>query len=92
MLMLVTFFLRLANLPPQLPLFYSRPWGEEQLGDFWTIFIIPVLLNVLVFFNGYVYNRFFLGNDLVKRLLEFLNIFLTVSFTLIFIKIVLLVS
>ena len=92
LLMLITFFFRLSTLPPQLPLFYSRPWGEEQLGDFWFIFLIPVLVNLLVFFNEYIYKRFFLGNILAKHVFEFLNIFLTVSFTLIFIKIILLVS
>ena len=25
------------HLPPQIPLFYSRPWGEEQLAD--TVFL-----------------------------------------------------
>lgn len=26
-------FMSLKHLPPQVPLFYSRPWGEEQLAD-----------------------------------------------------------
>lgn len=29
-------------LPPQIPLFYSRPWGEDQLAGKEMIFLIPV--------------------------------------------------
>ena len=30
------------NLPPQLPLFYSLPWGEEQLGKPVFLLILPL--------------------------------------------------
>jgi len=30
---LLSFFAFFSRLPPQLPLFYSRPWGEEQLVE-----------------------------------------------------------
>jgi len=36
-------------LPPQLPLFYSRPWGEEQLVHPANLLILPGL-GLLVFF------------------------------------------
>jgi hypothetical protein len=29
------------QLPPQIPLFYSRPWGDLQLGEPWQILILP---------------------------------------------------
>ena len=36
-------------LPPKLPLFYSRPWGEEQLTTPIGLFLLPLLsLAVLV--------------------------------------------
>lgn len=38
-------FLLLSNkLPPQIPLFYSKPWGEEQLGGSYLLGI-PLLLS-----------------------------------------------
>jgi hypothetical protein len=30
-------------LPPQIPLYYSRPWGEEQLGEPWGLLILSCL-------------------------------------------------
>lgn len=86
------FLLRLGTMPPQIPLFYTRPWGEDQIVDFWMIFLIPVISNSIFFFNDYFYKRFFLGNELVKKIFNFVNAFLIVSFALIFIKIIFLVS
>ena len=41
-----------GKLPPQLPLFYSRPWGEAILASSWALWILPVvsILGVLVNF------------------------------------------
>jgi len=90
--MIVTFILKFNFLPPQLPLFYSRSWGEAQLVDTWMIFLIPLLLNLLYIANNFLYKRFFLGHGLIKKIFDYLTIFLIVGFTLIFIKIIFLVS
>lgn len=90
--MLAVFLLRFGNLPPQLPLFYSRPWGEEQLADWWMILFLPVVLDVFFFFNRYIQKKFFLDNQLVTKIIYYLNLFLTVSLTLIFIKIIFLIT
>lgn len=41
---ITSFFLLIlfwGKLPPQVPLFYSRPWGEEQLGKPLELLILP---------------------------------------------------
>ncbi|MFZ6035098.1 MAG: hypothetical protein ACOYUB_03040 [Patescibacteria group bacterium] len=91
-LMIGTFLLKLGGLPPQLPLFYTRPWGEEQLVDFWVIFILPIIVNVLYFLNEYFYKKFFSGNTLVRQILEYLSIFITISLAFVFVRIIFLVS
>lgn len=91
-LMGITFTLKLNTLPPQIPLFYSRPWGESQLADTWMIFLIPLVLNLLYMTNGYLYKKIFFGNDLIKRIFSYLNLLLIVGFTFIFVRIILLVS
>ncbi len=92
LLMLTVFILRFSHLPPQIPLFYSMPWGEQQLVDIWTILLLPFFLNVLFFFNDFVYRRFFPENPLVKKIIDILNVLLSVSLTLIFVKIILLTT
>jgi len=91
-LMLVVFLFKLNKLPPQIPLFYSRLWGEDQLADTWLIFILPVFLNLLFFLNNYLFKKFYSDNELVKKIFYYLNLFFILSFTLIFIKIIFLVS
>ena len=90
--MIVTFFIRIKTLPPQVPLFYSRPWGENQLADTWMVFLIPVLLDFLFIVNNWLYNKFFNGNQLIKSIFGFLNMLLIVGFTFIFIRIILLIT
>lgn len=92
LLMGLTFLFNFNRLPPQLPLFYTRPWGEEQLVDSWVIIMIPVFANMAVFLNDYLYKRYFLGNMLVKRISDFLSIFLFLTFTLIFVKVIFLIT
>ncbi len=91
-LMIVSFIFKFKSLPPQLPLFYSHPWGETQLVDTWMIFLIPLLLNFLYVTNNYLYKKFFSGNELIKKIFDYLMIFLIAGFTLIFIKIIFLIS
>lgn len=91
-LMIIAYFIRSRTMPPQIPLFYSQLWGEGQLADSWLIIILPVFLNLLIFINSYLLKRFYSDNFLIKKIFYYLNLLLIVSFTVIFIKIVLLVS
>jgi len=39
------------KLPPEVPLFYSRPWGKEQLANPWSLFLLPGLTLVVLLVN-----------------------------------------
>ena len=91
-LMVVTFLLKFKTMPPQIPLFYSQLWGENQLADSLIIFILPIFMNFLFFINQYIFNKFYAENVFIKNIFYYLNLFLIVSFTLIFIKIIFIVS
>ena len=91
-LMIATFLLKLSKLPPQIPLFYSQLWGEGQLSDTWAIFILPIFMTILFFINQYVLNKFYSENAFIKTIFYYLNLFLIIGFTFIFIKIIFLVS
>jgi len=92
LLILVTFIIRFSHLPPQIPLFYSKLWGEDQLVDTWIIVFIPILINTFYFLNIYLYQKFFPQIGIVKKIIDFVNIFLIVVLTIIFIKIIFLIS
>lgn len=91
-LMIITFLLRFSRLPPQLPLFYSRQWGENQLADSWLIFVLPIFLNLLYFINENILKRFYSENEFIKNIFYYLNAFIIIGFTFVFIKIIFMVS
>jgi len=91
-LMILAFLFKFRSLPPQIPLFYSKPLGETQLVDWWFIFLLPLLLDCLYLLNFLVYKRFFANNQFVKTFLYYFKLFLIVSFTIIFLKILFLIA
>ncbi len=92
LLMAGSFIWRFSKLPPQIPLFYSRPWGEDQLVDYWFIFILPFLLHVYIFLNIYIYNKYYLPNQLVKKILDTTNWLFILICSGIFLKIIFLIT
>lgn len=91
-ILITVFLLQKSIFPPQIPLFYSRQLGEDQLGEWWMIFIIPILMNVFFIVNQFIYKKFFRNNEFVLKVLYVTNSFILTSFTLIFVKIVLLTT
>lgn len=83
---------KFGSLPPQLPLYYSRPWGEDQLVDWWMLFSLPVIMNILSFFNLFFVNKFFPNNEFVSKIVHYFNVALTLTLTTVFIKILFLVT
>lgn len=45
------------NLPPEVPLLYSRPWGEDQLTSPYFLWMIPILGIVIGSGLGLVTNK-----------------------------------
>jgi len=91
-IMIGVFIFRFNRMPPQVPIFNSRPEGEEQLGDWWLIFLIPLTLNIFFFFNYFLVKKIFKDNHFVLTVIGYFNLFLIITFTLIFIKIIFLVT
>ncbi len=90
--MLLAFLFKLNQLPPQIPLFYSKATGDAQLADWWFLILIPILLNIFYALNTYVYKKFFLDNIFIKNTIFYLKLFLIISFTIIFLKIIFLIT
>lgn len=50
-LTLVIFALNYQNLPSQIPLFYSLPWGQEQLVSVHQFIILPAIIILTILIN-----------------------------------------
>lgn len=45
---------RFNSLPPQVPLFFSLPWGEKQLASASSLFVLPGFTILVTFFNYFI--------------------------------------
>lgn len=60
---------KLNDLPQQVPLYYSLPWGESQLANATTLFILPSLSLALLFINNLLAVFYLNFHSLMSRLL-----------------------
>lgn len=84
LLLLQSLFLLLVyrSLPSELPLFYSRPWGEEQLGPRFLLWILPVLALILFLLNLFI----------TKKLSSFMTLGRILIFTGVSVSLLLLIT
>ena len=83
---------KMHTIPPQIPLFYSLPVGEDQLVEWWMIFLIPIVMNVLCILNIFVYRTYFHKEVFEHTLLRYLNMTIIGFCTYLFVRIILLVA
>src|SRR3989344_3726551 len=55
------------RLPPQVPLYYSRPWGEMQLAPPWALFFLPGLSAAVLVVDVFLGGRVFESEKLLAR-------------------------
>ncbi len=55
--------------PTEIPLFYSRPWGQEQLTKPLMLFILPSLGLVIFFLNSMISRLTLKEERLMKQIL-----------------------
>ncbi len=90
--MAALFAFKFRFFPEQIPLFYSRPWGEAQIADYWYIILIPVLMHIFYVLNGIVSKKYFPNQRVPQKIISISTGISIVLFSAIFIRIVLLVS
>ncbi len=52
---IIVFF---TKLPPQVPLFYSRPWGQTQLTSPINLFLLPGFSSTIFLLNSFLASLF----------------------------------
>lgn len=71
---------KLNDLPSQVPLYYSLPWGESQLANATSLFILPSLSLGFLFINNLLAVFYLNTHSLMSRLLIIFSlIFSTLS-------------
>lgn len=68
-LILILLFLNLNNLPPQLPLFYSLPWGQDQLATLAQFVVLPAIIILVSLTNLFITWQLHSSQLVLKRIL-----------------------
>lgn len=68
-LLTLTLLLSKTNYPPFLPLWYSRPWGQDRLTSPLTLYVVPFLSLIFLIINHYLANLFLTNNLALSKLL-----------------------
>ncbi len=92
LVMAALFVWKYPYFPKQIPLFYSRPWGEPQIADNWYIAFLPILMHFFYLANGILSKRFFPHQEIPQKIFTIATIICILLFSAIFIRIVLLVT
>lgn len=67
---IVSVFLFFYNrMPDRLPLFYSLPWGENQLATKQQFLLLPIMLALICLINSLIASQLHSAQYLLKRML-----------------------
>lgn len=83
---------KFTSLPPQVPLYYSLPWGESQLTSASSLFLLPTFSIVSLFIDNLFAVSFFKNQPLLSRLLTIIALIVSFLFTITLFQIVFLIS
>lgn len=92
---LLTFFFLIVQfnrLPPELPLFYSRPWGDEQLGKPSHLFVLPGGAFFILLINSYLGFLFSEQELLLSKILLISSVIVSIISFIALFKIIMLVT
>lgn len=76
------------HLPQELPLFYSLPWGDAQLGNTGQFIILPSTVLLITLTNLIISWHLHPSQIVVKRILSFSSVVIALLFLISAIKII----
>lgn len=91
-LQLVIIILKFNDLPQQVPLYYSLPWGESQLASAASLFLLPTFSIVVLIINHLIATFFLRTIPLFCRLLTVFSLIFSLLSSVSLIRIISLIS
>lgn len=76
----ITIMILSGKLPPNLPLFYSLPWGENQLAKTHQLLIIPATFLCVALINLIIYLQINDNYLIFKRILSVTSVIISLVF------------
>ncbi len=85
-------FFKFNDLPSQVPLYYSRPWGEGQLASATSLFLLPTFSIIVLIINNLIANLLLKSIPLFSRLLVIFSLAFSLFTSISLVKIIFLIS
>jgi len=76
----------LNSIPPQIPLYYSLPWGESRLTSFTSLFLLPLYSTIILFIDSFLAMIYSTKIKVVSRLLMIFCLVFTLFATISLVK------
>jgi len=92
LVLLVIFIFKINGLPPQVPLFYSKPEGDDQIVDSFMMFLLPFFSFLFVIVNNFIFIKYFSENKLVATVIYYVNMLVILLTSFIFLRILFLIT
>ncbi len=89
LLLATAILLGLQSLPPKLPLFYSLPWGDDQLATHQEFLLIPASITAITLLNSVISWQLHPSQSFFKKILLFSPLVVSLLLTVSFVKIIL---
>ena len=83
---------KFTSLPPKIPLYYSLPWGESQLSNTSSLFLLPTISITVLFIDNLFSVSFFKNHSLISRLSTITSLLVSFFSIITLSKIVFLIS
>ena len=80
------------DLPSQVPLYYSRPWGEGQLASATSLFLLPTFSIIVLIINNLIANLLLKSIPMLSRLLVIFSLAFSLFTSISLAKIIFLIS
>lgn len=80
------------QLPPQIPLLYSKLEGDDQIVDTWSLAILPVSSMLILIFLNWIKKRLDEEEKFIQKIFEYVAMTTAIGLLLIGIYILLLVT
>ncbi len=89
LVLLLTWVTILSALPPQVPLFYSLPWGDKQLASKTQLILLPSLIFLITLLNITLSWYLHKSQNFIKKVLTASSLLFTLLIVIASLKIVL---
>jgi len=89
---IIIFIIKFNNLPQQIPLYYSLPWGQDQLATTASLFLLPTFSIIVLLLNNLIATFFFKTIPLFSRLLIIFSLIFSLFSSISLTKIISLIS